>query len=105
MVEREFQDRRRAIISPDDTFLSAGGGVAEGIMNKAGMQAIINELKKFGRIEHGSIAVTSAGKLPVHYIFHTAAIDIQMNAVQTGVKYQVSENSIYTATEKIIQSQ
>jgi O-acetyl-ADP-ribose deacetylase (regulator of RNase III) len=76
MSREEFQFCRRAVISPEDTFLSAGGGVAYKLLRKAGAQDILNELAKFSPIEQSSVAVTSAGKLPVHYIFHSAAVRI-----------------------------
>ena len=92
MGGEEFQGIRRAIISPEDTFVSAGGGVAEALLAKAGPQYIINEIAKFSPIEQGTIAVTSAGKLPAHYIFHAAAIKITQNA-----SYLVTKQSVYNA--------
>ncbi len=90
MGAQEFQSRRRAIISPDDTFITAGGGVAEGLLNKAGRQFILNELAKFSPIPQCSLAVTSAGNLPVHYIFHVAAIEVKHDAT-----YSVSKRSVH----------
>src|SRR5262249_29232395 len=42
----EFAGARRAVVSPDDTCISAGGGVAYGILRKAGAQVLLNELGK-----------------------------------------------------------
>jgi O-acetyl-ADP-ribose deacetylase (regulator of RNase III) len=67
---------RRAIVSPDDTMISVGGGVALSILSAAGPQFLLNELGKLSPIPHGSIAVTSAGGLPLHYVFHAAALQI-----------------------------
>jgi O-acetyl-ADP-ribose deacetylase (regulator of RNase III) len=80
---------RRAIISPDDTMISAGGGVALSILSAAGPQLLLNELGKLAPIPHGSVAVTSAGGLPLHYIFHAAALQID----EYG-DYQVTADSV-----------
>jgi O-acetyl-ADP-ribose deacetylase (regulator of RNase III)/NAD-dependent SIR2 family protein deacetylase len=93
MNSPELQSLRRAVISPDDTFITAGGGVAESLMAKAGKQFILNELAKFTPIEQGTVAVTSAGNLPVHYVFHAAAIKVERDAT-----YTVSKDSVYNAT-------
>jgi len=70
---------RRAVVSPDDTFVSAGGGVAYSLLVKAGPDLILNELAKFTPVEQTAVVVTSGGSLPVHYIFHAAALKIDMN--------------------------
>jgi O-acetyl-ADP-ribose deacetylase (regulator of RNase III) len=76
MADPEFKDRRRAVVSPEDTTISAGGGVALRLLVKAGPRQILNELSKLSPIAHGTCAVTSAGNLPAHYIFHCAALRI-----------------------------
>jgi O-acetyl-ADP-ribose deacetylase (regulator of RNase III) len=93
MSSEEFQDLRRAVISPDDTFVTAGGGVAETLLLKAGRQFVLNELAKFSPIGQGTVAVTSGGNLPVHYLFHAAAIKVEHDA-----SYTVSKDSVYQAT-------
>jgi O-acetyl-ADP-ribose deacetylase (regulator of RNase III) len=100
MGSYEFKDKRRAIVSPDDTCLSVGGGVALRLLGKAGPEIILNELAKFSRTEQSSIVVTSGGKLPVHYIFHGAAIKI----VETDgkVNYQVTQESVYNTTTQAL---
>ena len=72
---REFG--RVAVVSPEDTCISAGGGAAYQLLVKAGKQYLLNELAKLAPIQHCQVAVTSGGKLPAHYIFHTAAIEIR----------------------------
>lgn len=89
MAKEEFQSSIRAILSPEDTFLTAGGGVAYTLLNKAGKYNILNELAKLSPIEQGAVAVTSGGNLPVHYIFHAAAIKIEEDA-----KYSVTKASV-----------
>jgi len=90
MAHQDFRQLRRAVVSPDDTFITAGGGVAEGFLVKAGQRYILNEVAKFSPINQGSVAVTSAGNLPVHHIFHAAAIK-----VETDASYSVSKQSVY----------
>jgi O-acetyl-ADP-ribose deacetylase len=72
-----FAATRRAVVSPEDTAISAGGGVAYSLLVKAGPRFILNELGKLSPIAHRSVAVTSAGNLPVHYILHAAAMRIE----------------------------
>jgi O-acetyl-ADP-ribose deacetylase (regulator of RNase III) len=43
---------------------------------------------KFSPIRQGEVAVTSAGNLPVHYVFHAAAIEVQETS------YAVSKQSV-----------
>jgi O-acetyl-ADP-ribose deacetylase len=69
-------DGRRAIVSTDDTMISAGGGVALSILSAAGRQFMLNEVAKLAPIPHGTVAVTSAGSLPLQYVFHAAALEI-----------------------------
>ena len=69
-------DGRSAIVSADDTMISAGGGVALSILSAAGSQFLLNELGKLAPVPQGTIAVTSGGSLPLHYIFHAAALEI-----------------------------
>ena len=89
MSAPELQHLRRAVISPEDTCISAGGGVAYLLLEKAGPYTILNELAKFSPIEHDTVSVTSGGNLPVHYIFHAAAIEIDMDA-----NYAVSKEDV-----------
>jgi O-acetyl-ADP-ribose deacetylase (regulator of RNase III) len=71
-----FGDQIRAVVSPDDTFLSVGGGVAVALAEKAGMRAMLHEVSKFVPVPQGESRVTSGGNLPVHYIMHAATIEV-----------------------------
>ena len=73
---QSFAGKIRAVVSPDDTFLSVGGGVAVALANKAGMRNTLYEVSKFVPVPHGESRVTSAGALPVHYIIHAATIEV-----------------------------
>jgi O-acetyl-ADP-ribose deacetylase (regulator of RNase III) len=73
MRSDKFPGGRRAVISPEDTLLSAGAGVALGLLHKAGKYSILNELSKFPTIAHKEVVATSGGDLPVNYVLHAAA--------------------------------
>ncbi len=72
----EFEEQCRAVVSAEDTWLSAGGGVAYRLLQKAGERYMLNELAKCYPIDHCDVAVTSGGDLPVNFVFHAAAIAI-----------------------------
>ena len=86
-----------AVVSPEDTTISAGGGVALSLLTKAGPRMILNELAKHAPIAHGSAAVTSGGNLPVHYVFHAAAVRIRPDGTA-----QVDEEHIRAATTDVL---
>jgi O-acetyl-ADP-ribose deacetylase len=67
---------RAAIVSPEDTFISVGGGTALAIARAAGYQSIVHDVAKLAPIPLGDVAITSAGKLPVEYVFHGASVEI-----------------------------
>jgi O-acetyl-ADP-ribose deacetylase (regulator of RNase III) len=77
MGSPEYGDGRRAVLSPDDTLLSAGGGVALALLEKAGRHFVLGELGKFSTVHHRQTVVTSGGELPVHYIIHGAVADLR----------------------------
>ena len=87
---------RRAVLSSEDTCVSAGGGVAYSLMVKAGPQMILNELSKLAPvpIAQGEVAVTSGGDLPVHYIFHAAALKIEKDASYSVTPDDVSSTIV-----------
>lgn len=97
MSDAEFEGVRRAVVSPEDTFVSAGGGVAYQLLEKAGPSTILNELSKFAPIPHCSVAVTSAGALPIHYILHAAALEIG-----SGAEYLVSKEDVAETMQAIL---
>ena len=83
---------RHAVVSADDTLISAGGGVALSLLSKAGKEYLLNELAKLTPIPQGSAVVTSAGNLPLHYVIHAAAIEIDEDG-----KNSVTKESIESA--------
>lgn len=68
-----------AVVSPDDTMISAGGGVAFALLQAAGPEYMLNELAKHQPLDQGDAAVTSAGELSVHYVVHAAALRVLEN--------------------------
>lgn len=64
------------IVSSDDTDLSMGGGVSYAILNAAG-EALLVDAAKRAPIAVGDVAVTTAGALPAHHIFHVATLNRQ----------------------------
>jgi O-acetyl-ADP-ribose deacetylase (regulator of RNase III) len=91
MGSANLADSRRAVVSPEDTCISAGGGVAFALLAKAGPRIILNELSKLSPIGHCDVAVTSGGNLPVHYILHAAAIRIESDATYSVTERDVSK--------------
>lgn len=89
---RNGSPKRVAIVSPEDTCISAGGGAAYKILTKAGKQFILNELAKLTPLEQRQVAVTSGGKLGAQYIFHAAAADIKQ--VGDKVDYSISKSAV-----------
>jgi O-acetyl-ADP-ribose deacetylase (regulator of RNase III) len=77
LISPEFKDKIRAVVSAEDTCLSVGGGVALSLAQKAGVRQVLYDLGKFGPVDLGSSVVSSAGRLPVHYILHAAAVEVR----------------------------
>jgi O-acetyl-ADP-ribose deacetylase len=63
-----------AIVNAANSALAGGGGV-DGAIHRAGGPGIMRELdhirQQIGRLATGDAVVTSAGKLPAQYVFHT----------------------------------
>ena len=97
MSSKDFGTGRRAVVSPEDTYISAGGGVAFGLLKKAGAPLILNELSKLSPVPQRSVAVTSGGYLPVEYIFHAAALRID-----DGPRYVVSRDDVQATTDAVL---
>jgi O-acetyl-ADP-ribose deacetylase (regulator of RNase III)/NAD-dependent SIR2 family protein deacetylase len=103
MASDAFRQDVRAVVSPEDTCVSAGGGVAYLLLDKAGPPLILGELSKFSPIRHTTVAVTSGGELPAHYIFHAAALEIR-EAEGGEVEYAVSAESVRDTTTNILKN-
>ena len=81
---------RRAVVSPEDSFVSASGGAALSLLRKAGQHTILNELSKFQGVKQREIVITSGGELPVNYIFHAAATQLDQDGSSKITRSDVS---------------
>jgi O-acetyl-ADP-ribose deacetylase (regulator of RNase III) len=63
------------IVSSDDNFLSMGGGISMAISNAAGPE-VAAHARKLIPLRPGDVAVTTAGRLNAHYVFHAVTIDL-----------------------------
>jgi O-acetyl-ADP-ribose deacetylase (regulator of RNase III) len=77
LVEGKSGCKRAGILSPDDTFISIGGGTALAIAKAAGYRNIVHDVSKLAPIPLGDVAVTTAGNLPVEYVLHGASVEIR----------------------------
>ncbi|MFN0051550.1 MAG: SIR2 family protein [Planctomycetales bacterium] len=87
----EFSSARRAVVSPDDNFLSAGGGAALALLNKGGLHGLLHELSKFGKVAQREVVVTSGGDLPVHYLLHAATTQLKLDGTSTVMCEDVTQ--------------
>jgi O-acetyl-ADP-ribose deacetylase (regulator of RNase III) len=97
LMEGASPGTRGAVVSPEDTLISAGGGVAYGLLRRAGQYAMLNELAKLSPIELTQVAVTSGGNLPVQYIFHAACLRIENDGA-----YVVSQESVRETMREVL---
>ena len=63
----------QVLVSSDDSYLTMSGGVSAAI-RRAGGNAIALDAAKKVPVPLGNVAVTTAGTLPAHHIFHAATI-------------------------------
>jgi O-acetyl-ADP-ribose deacetylase (regulator of RNase III) len=69
------------LVSSDDNYLSAGGGVSYALASAAG-QEIREEYRKLVESQRpriGDIVRTSAGALPCRYLYHAITVDFDLN--------------------------
>jgi O-acetyl-ADP-ribose deacetylase (regulator of RNase III) len=72
----DFGSVLRAVVSPDDNLLSAGGGAALALLDKAGKTQLLSEMGKVPTVKQRDVVVTSGFNLPVNYIFHAATLKL-----------------------------
>lgn len=65
--------RGDAIVNAANNYLKLGAGVA-GAIRRAGGPSIQEECDRHGPIKVGEAAITGAGRLPVKYVIHAAAM-------------------------------
>jgi O-acetyl-ADP-ribose deacetylase len=87
-----------AIVNAANSHLQHGGGVAAAIVRKGGM-VIQEESNRIGFVPVGGCAVTSAGKLPAHYVIHAVGPRWGEGAEEAKLRSAV-KNTLKTAEEK-----
>ena len=64
----------QVLVSSDDCYLTMSGGVSAAIRRVGGNAIALDAAKKVP-VPLGNVAVTTAGTLPAHHIFHAATLD------------------------------
>lgn len=85
----------QVLVSSDDCFLTMGGGVSAAIRRAGGDDIALDAAKKIPA-QVGDVVVTTAGKLPAHYIFHVITRG-------QGDNQAVAPEALYQATRKCMQ--
>lgn len=78
------------IVSSDDTDLSMGGGVSYAILNAAGEALLVNAAKR-APVAVGDVAITTAGALPAHHIFHVATLNRQNREISFSAHTSITK--------------
>ena len=89
------------LVSSDDARLSMGGGVSMAILN-AGGETIAADAAKLHGQGIGDVVVTTAGRLPAHFVFHAVTLDPwgtrPPDAEPLGIVETVTRRSLELAT-------
>lgn len=84
-----------ALVSSDDNYLSAGGGVSLALLEAAADKSVRTEMDRHvwggapqsreeSLLEAGDVVVTSAGKLRAKYLIHAVSLDFDRNLLATA---------------------
>jgi O-acetyl-ADP-ribose deacetylase (regulator of RNase III) len=72
--------KSEVLVSSDDNYLQAKGGVAKAILQNAGVEKELEYYRKYRpRLAHGDLAVTTGGLTGARAIIHPAVIDLDEN--------------------------
>lgn len=104
-----------ALVSSDDNYLTAGGGVSYSLLRaarslevRAEMNSLVREGRDSGarsRLAAGDVVVTSAGALRSRHLFHAVVIDFDRNQLpDEAVVQRVAERCLELATERQLTS-
>jgi len=85
----------QVLVSSDDCFLTMGGGVSAAIRRAGGDDITLDAAKKIPA-QLGDVVVTTAGKLPAHYVFHVITRG-------QGENQPAAREVLYQATRKCMQ--
>jgi len=91
-----------AIVSPAQTDLVLGAGVAGAIRRKGG-EKIQEECERIGPVPLGGAAVTTAGSLKAFYVIHAVAASPEGHASADSLRLAV-HNTLLRAEEKAFKS-
>lgn len=102
-----------ALVSSDDNYLSAGGGVSLALLEAAADESVRAEMERHvggnpdGRKESllkaGDAVVTSAGKLRAKYLIHAVSLDFDHPLLATD-EIQASEEIVERATTRCLET-
>lgn len=93
-------DRFDAVVSSDDASLAMTAGVAGAIRASAG-NVVQQEAQKLAPARLGDVLVTSAGLLPVRYIFHAVTLDVAHGLWPTDLTVRSIGESIFSRSEEV----
>jgi len=77
----ELGERFGAIVSPDDNYLTHGGGVSQAIWSAAGPAVEKEAAAHVGSLRLAQVVVTTAGNLNAEHLLHAVTIDYDENKV------------------------
>lgn len=91
-----------ALVSSDDNYLTAGGGVSQALARAAGPDAAFERIDAafMRRARLGEVVRTSAGMLPCHHLYHAITIDIdRQSTMDEAALRQLIANLLEQATQ------
>jgi O-acetyl-ADP-ribose deacetylase (regulator of RNase III) len=89
-----------ALVSSDDTSLSMSGGVSKAILDAAG-PTLKQEANRLLPVRVGDVVVTSAGMLPVRYVFHAVTTNPQHGVRPTVQTIRLIGRTIFGRCEEV----
>ena len=87
-----------AIVSPANSYITMGGGLA-GIIRRAGGEGIKEEAKKYVPVNVGEAIVTKAGKLPAKFVIHAPTMEKPAQRI-SGENIRLTMRAILECAEK-----
>ena len=90
------------LVSSDDNYLTASGGVARALSGIAGEVVEIErkQLVEKNKISLGDIVKTSGGKLPCRFLYHAITIDFDTNSYLTETVLKTLVKGIFNQANK-----
>src|SRR6266851_4706130 len=90
-----------ALVSSDDNYLSASGGVSAALAQAAGTDVLGERLKMAGekQLRLGEVVRTSGGGVPCRYLYHAITIEAFKVRVDEAALRLLVDNLLKCATE------